>query len=145
MGWSPGCPGIDPRRDFSMKLHCLILAAGFVLAAAPSNAADGDAKAGASVFKKCAACHSATEPTNRVGPSLMGLIGRPVATYPGYSYSAAMTAFGAGKIWDEATLEAYLPAPRADVPGTKMAFAGLKKPEEIADLIAYLKNPAAAQ
>jgi cytochrome c len=127
-----------------MKPHCLIIAAALVLAATTSNAADGDARVGAGVFKKCAACHTATEPTNRVGPSLMGLVGRPVATYPGYSYSAAMIAFGAGKVWDEALLTEYLPAPRADVPGTKMAFAGLKKPEEIADLIAYLKNPAAA-
>lgn len=127
-----------------MKLHCLIIAAALALAAASSHA-DGDAKAGAGVFKKCAACHTATEPANRVGPSLMGIIGRPVATYPGYSYSDAMKAFGAGKVWDEATMAEYLPAPRADVPGTKMAFAGLKKPEDIADLIAYLKNPAAAQ
>jgi cytochrome c len=115
-----------------------------VVLAAPSAFA-GDAKLGATVFKKCMACHSATEPVNKVGPSLMGLIGRPVASVEGYEYSAAMKAFGAGKVWDEAELAAYLPKPAALVKGTKMAFAGLSKPEDIENIIAYLKDPASAK
>ena len=103
--------------------------------------ADGDAAAGAAVFRKCGACHTATEPLNRVGPSLLGVIGRPVATAADYSYSSAMTEFGAdGKVWDEARLSEYLLAPKAMVPGTKMAFAGLKKPVDIVNVIAYLKS-----
>ena len=127
-----------------MKMHCL-LAAILVAASALPARADGDAKAGAIVFKKCMACHTATEPTNRVGPSLMGVVGRPVATVADYSYSNAMKDFGVGKAWDEALLTEYLPSPRALVPGTIMSFAGLRKPQDIANLIAYLKDPAAAK
>lgn len=105
----------------------------------------GDAKNGAVVFKKCMACHTATEPTNRVGPSLQGIVGRAVATAEGFKYSEAMKTFGAGKVWDDAALAAYLAAPKNVVKGTRMAFAGLKKPEDIADVIAYLKDPAAAK
>jgi cytochrome c len=103
-----------------------------------------DAAHGAVVFKKCMACHTATAPTNRVGPSLQGLMGRPVATAENFKYSQAMKDFGAGKVWDEATLTTYLAAPRQVVKGTYMAFPGLKVPEDIADVIAYLKDPAAA-
>ena len=127
-----------------MKFQSVILLAALSLTAGAALA-DGDAKAGATVFKKCGACHIATEATNKVGPSLMGVVGRPVATAAGYSYSAAMKAFGAGKTWDEATLTTYLADPRGVVKGTKMGFAGLKKPEDIANVIAYLKNPAAAK
>ncbi|OAP38147.1 hypothetical protein AU381_21375 [Sinorhizobium glycinis] len=112
-----------------------------VLVATP-GLADGDPKAGAAIFRKCSACHTATEPVNRVGPSLMGVFGRPVASYSGYGYSDAMRAFGAeGKVWDEATLSDYLLSPTAMVSGTRMSFPGLKKPADIADVIAYLKNP----
>ncbi|CAN7535635.1 cytochrome c family protein [Rhizobium sp. LjRoot30] len=127
-----------------MKMHCL-LAAILVAASVLPARADGDAKAGAMIFKKCMACHTATEPTNRVGPSLMGVVGRPVATVADYNYSNAMKDFGAGKVWDEALLTEYLPSPRALVPGTIMSFAGLRKPQDIANLIAYLKDPTAAQ
>lgn len=127
-----------------MKLFSAILMSALTLTAGSALAA-GDAKAGATVFKKCGACHVATEPTNKVGPSLMGVVGRPVASVAGYSYSAAMKAFGAGKVWDEATLTTYLADPRAVVKGTKMGFAGLKKPDDVANVIAYLKDPAAAK
>lgn len=122
------------RLLFSLLCLCLSTAAAH---------ADGNAEAGAAVFRKCGACHTATEPLNRVGPSLLGVIDRPVATAPNYSYSSAMTEFGAdGKVWDEARLSEYLLSPKAMVSGTKMAFAGLKKPTDIADVIAYLKSVA---
>lgn len=128
-----------------MKSQCLVAMAA-VLLSATAVVADGDAKLGASVFKKCAACHTATEPVNKVGPSLMGIVGRPVASEAGYHYSPAMAAFAeGGKVWDEALLTQYLPSPQTLVKGTRMSFAGLKKPQDIADLIVYLKNPAAAQ
>lgn len=128
-----------------MKLQCLASAV-ILLASASFVLADGDAVAGAAVFKRCGACHTATSPDNRVGPSLMGIVGRAVASKPDYAYSPAMRAFGAdGKVWDEALLRKYLPAPQFLVKGTRMAFPGLKSDKDLDNLIAYLKNPAAAQ
>ncbi|WP_112604802.1 c-type cytochrome [Rhizobium sp. WW22] len=128
-----------------MKLQCLASAV-ILFASASAVLADGDAVAGAAVFKRCGACHTATGPDNRVGPSLMGIVGRAVASKPDYAYSPAMRAFGAdGKVWDEALLRKYLPAPQFLVKGTRMAFPGLKSDKDLDNLIAYLKNPAAAQ
>lgn len=117
------------------------LTAIFLCLAAPAFA-EGDAVAGKVVFKKCAPCHS-TEPVNRVGPTLAGIVGRPVATIEDYTYSPAMRAFGEdGKVWSEAQIAEYLMSPKAMVPGTRMTFAGLRKIEDIANLIAYLRAPA---
>lgn len=117
------------------------LAAVFLCLAAPAFA-EGDGVAGRAVFRKCAPCHS-VEPVNRVGPTLAGVVGRPVASVADYRYSAAMTAFGeGGKVWNEALIAEYLLSPKAMVPGTAMTFAGLRKMEDIANLIAYLKAPA---
>ena len=103
--------------------------------------ADGDAVKGEQVFKKCAACHSATDKTNKVGPFLFGVFGRKAATVEGYNYSDGMKEYGAtGAVWDEATLKTYLENPKAVVPKTRMAFAGLKAEDERADVIAYLKS-----
>ena len=121
--------------------HFLALAAAFLCLAAPARA-EGDAVAGKAVFRKCAPCHS-VEPVNRVGPTLAGIVGRPVASVADYGYSPAMTAFSdGGKVWNEALIAEYLMSPKAMVPGTRMTFAGLKKMEDIANLIAYLKAPA---
>lgn len=129
-----------------MMRHCLVALPLLLLSTIAALAGDGDAKAGANVFKKCAACHTATEPANRVGPSLMGVVGRPVASVADYSYSPAMKAFAqGGKVWDEALLRQYLPSPQFLVKGTRMAFPGLKSETDLDNLIAYLKNPAAAQ
>jgi len=108
--------------------------------------ADGDAVKGAKVFKKCKACHTASEEQNKVGPHLVSIIDRPVATVDGFKYSKAMTEFGAdGKIWDVETLSIYLKKPKALVKKTSMSFAGLKKDDDIENLIAYLQDPAAAE
>ncbi|MBL0372053.1 cytochrome c family protein [Rhizobium sp. KVB221] len=108
--------------------------------------AGGDPTKGAIVFRKCMSCHSIDEGKNRTGPSLFGVVGRPVAGIAEFRYSNAMRTFASdGKVWDEATLAIYLPAPRDVVPGTAMAFAGLRKPEDVANIIAYLKDPASAQ
>lgn len=110
-----------------------------LLLAAPALA-EGDAAKGEKVFVACKACHEVDKGVNKVGPTLKGVVGRKVAGLPDYKYSEAMTAKGAeGAMWDEATLAIYLPNPKAFVPKTKMAFAGVKKPEQVADLIAYLK------
>lgn len=103
--------------------------------------ADGDAVKGEQVFKKCMACHTATDKTNKVGPYLVGVVGRPVASVEGYAYSDSMKEYAAtGAVWDEAALQAYLANPKAIVAKTKMAFAGIKKDDERSDLIAFLKS-----
>ena len=102
--------------------------------------AAGDADKGKKIFKKCAACHTLVAGKKKVGPSLHGVIGRTAGTSEGYKYSKAMKAYGqSGVIWAEETLDTYLTAPKKVVKGTKMAFPGLKKPSDRADLIAYLK------
>ncbi|WP_345775675.1 cytochrome c family protein [Hoeflea sp. BAL378] len=102
--------------------------------------------AGAKVFKKCAACHTATEEKNKIGPHLVGIIDRPVASIADFKYSPAMTAHATEvPKWDEAALTKYLHDPKGVVKGTKMTFVGLKKDEDIADVIAYLKDPAAGE
>ncbi|MDP3406457.1 MAG: cytochrome c family protein [Brevundimonas sp.] len=97
----------------------------------------GDATAGQRIFAQCRTCHAVEEGVNRVGPSLHGIIGRESGTVAGYTYSAANLASDA--VWDEATLFTYLEDPRGFMPGTKMAYVGLKNPQQRADVIAYLK------
>jgi cytochrome c2 len=106
----------------------------------PSRAQDDEAAAGEKVFKRCGACHAIGEGAkNKVGPELNGIIGRTAGTAEGFTYSDAMTEAGAaGLVWNADTLAEYLANPKAKVPGTKMTFAGLKKPEEITAVIAYL-------
>jgi len=104
----------------------------------------GDATKGATVFKKCQACHTIEEGgPNRVGPNLHGILDRPAASHAGYNYSAAMKKKGAdGLKWTEENLFVYLEKPQAFVPGTNMTFPGLKKPEDRKNLIAYLETAA---
>lgn len=105
----------------------------------PSRAQD--AAAGEKVFTKCKVCHVADVDTNKIGPSLHGVIGRTAGTHPDFKYSEAMIAAGkSGVKWDEPTLTTYLHDPKAMVKGTKMAFPGLKKDEDVANVIAYLKQ-----
>ncbi|KAF7357637.1 Cytochrome c [Mycena sanguinolenta] len=100
----------------------------------------GDVGKGASLFKtRCAQCHTlaAGEP-NKVGPNLHGLFGRKSGQVEGFSYTAANV--NKGVTWDEETLFEYLENPKKYIPGTKMAFAGLKKDKDRNDLIAHLKE-----
>ncbi len=101
--------------------------------------AEGDPVAGAKVFKKCVSCHNVVG-KSKVGPALNGVMGRTAGTGEGFKYSKAMIAAGeAGMVWDDATLSAYLANPRKAIKGNKMAFIGLKKPEDQANVIAYIK------
>jgi cytochrome c len=98
-----------------------------------------DLAAGEQSFRKCGPCHSVGEDArNKVGPQLNGLDGRKSGTAPDYSYSEANKQ--ADITWSEATFKEYIQNPMAKVPGTKMAFAGVKNEKEIADLWAYLKQ-----
>ena len=90
-------------------------------------------------FGKCKACHSTDAGgKNGLGPNLYDIVGRAVAGVDGYKYSGALVARGG--IWDYEFLDAWLASPKNAVPGTSMAFAGVKKPGQRADLIAYLRS-----
>jgi cytochrome c len=125
-----------------MKSTMLGLMTAILTAVGSANAQDlspGNAEAGAVVFRRCMACHKVgPDAKNGVGPVLNGVVGRAAGVYPDYSYSTANK--NSGLTWDEPTLATYLHAPRKLVPGTKMTFAGLSKDQEIADVIAYLKQ-----
>ena len=122
-----------------MKIIGLAMAIGLAVAITGSAQA-ADADAGETVFKRCKVCHEVEQPKNKVGPNLVDVFGRTPGTLDSFKYSSAMRAFGESRIWDEATLTEYLAAPRKVVKGTRMAFPGLKKPEDIANVLAYLKQ-----
>lgn len=101
--------------------------------------AKADPQKGADVFKKCGACHSDQKGgPNMIGPQLWGVVGRPVGSEPGFSYSDAIKAHAGPWTFDE--LFQWLKSPKAYAPGTKMTFAGLSKPEDRANVIAYLNS-----
>ncbi|MGE5476377.1 MAG: c-type cytochrome, partial [Bacteroidales bacterium] len=89
-------------------------------------------------FNQCKACHKVEAGKHGVGPSLAGVFGKKAGQAEGYKYSEAH--IKSGLTWDEATLSKYLADPKGTVPGNKMAFAGLKKPEDVAAVIDYLKT-----
>lgn len=99
----------------------------------------GDATHGKQVFMQCKTCHAVEAGKNMIGPSLAGIIGRAAGSVTGYSYSAANK--NSGITWSEEKLFQYLEKPARVVPGTKMAFGGLAKAQDRADVIAYLKAP----
>lgn len=125
---------------FSTVLRAAVLGLGLAVIASPAAFADGDVAAGKKVFRKCQACHVVEKGKNRVGPSLYGVIGRKAGSVDGFKYSDAMSSYG--EVWTEEALDNYLQSPRDVVKGTKMAFPGLKKAEDRADVIAYLKDAA---
>ena len=103
------------------------------------TAVAGDAGAGEKVFKKCKACHFADQEKHRTGPHLVDLFGRAAGSLEDFKrYSDAMKA--SGIVWNEETLDGSLEAPRKYVKGGTMAFAGLRKEEDRANVIAYLKR-----
>ena len=110
-----------------------------VLSIGVSQARAQSPEAGERVFGQCRACHQVGETArNVVGPLLNGLFGRKSGTIEGYSYTEANK--NANITWDEATFREYIVDPRGKIPGTKMVFAGLKNPQQVTDLIAYLKQ-----
>jgi cytochrome c len=109
------------------------------LALSSAAAAAQDLAAGETSFKKCLPCHSVGDgATNKVGPQLNGLDGRKAGTAADYSYSDANK--DSGMVWSEAVFKEYIQNPMGKIPGTKMAFPGIKNETEIGNLWAYLKQ-----
>ncbi|HWZ37019.1 MAG TPA: cytochrome c family protein [Bradyrhizobium sp.] len=107
--------------------------------AATSAARAQDAAAGETSFKKCTPCHSIGDGAkNKVGPELNGIDGRHSGTAEGYSYSDANK--NSGITWNKDQFLEYIKDPKAKIPGTKMAFAGIKNEKEAGDLWAYLSS-----
>lgn len=100
----------------------------------------GDAAKGETVFAACKTCHLIEEGKNGVGPSLYGVVGREAGSVAGFNYSDANA--NSGVTWTPEVLFEYLEAPREFMPGTRMAFPGLKDPQDRADVIAYLQANA---
>jgi cytochrome c len=114
-----------------------IALAALLVAASLGHASAQDAAAGEKVFSVCKACHQVGDTAkNAVGPVLNGLFGRKAGSVEGYNYSEANKK--SGITWSEEEFTKYIQDPKAVVPGTKMAFAGVKDPQKIKDLIAYL-------
>jgi len=105
---------------------------------AEPTAAAPDLALGKQAFAPCMVCHRVTKGDNAIGPSLYKVVGRKVATAPGFNYSPAMKAHGGA--WTPEKLDAYLTNPRQVVPGTLMSYPGQKDPAKRAALIAYLKT-----
>ena len=122
-----------------MISRAVVLASVSLMIANVAEAA-GDAKEGEKVFKRtCATCHIATKDgPKRLGPSLFGIVGRKTGTVEGFRYSEANK--NANIVWSAGTLEPYLADPKKIIPGTIMAFAGLKKAEDRTNVIAYLET-----
>lgn len=123
-----------PRHEW------LAMSAAAVLALCASAAHAADPAEGEKVFKRvCAACHNATaDGQKKLGPTLFGVVGRHSGSIEGFRYSEANKK--ANLTWTPEVLDKYLVDPKATVPGTIMAFAGLKKDEERQNVVAYLQT-----
>jgi cytochrome c len=134
---APKLPGRDEEHPMKKSiLSALVIVTSL---AAISSASAQDAAAGKSSFNKCLACHAIGEGAkNKVGPELNGIDGRKSGTAPDYSYSDANK--NSGITWNEAQFKEYIKDPKAKIPGTKMAFAGIKNEKEINDLWAFISQ-----
>ncbi|MCR9255921.1 MAG: cytochrome c family protein [Alphaproteobacteria bacterium] len=122
---------------FRLALAALATAA-TVVAGPAAFAADPDA--GKKVFRQCRACHVVDKEQNRVGPHLVGIIGRTAGAVDGFKYSKAMKGAGEdGLAWTKENIAAYLKDPKGFVKGNRMAFRGLKKDADVENVIAYLE------
>jgi cytochrome c len=103
--------------------------------------AKADAKAGQEISKKCTSCHTFDQGgKNGVGPNQWGLVGSSFAHKEDYSYSEALKALHGKKSWGPQELSDFLVNPKKYIPGNKMSFAGIKSPQDRANLIAYLNT-----
>jgi cytochrome c len=122
-----------------MRVLISTLVFGVLLTIVPGVVPAADVEAGKTAFKKCALCHT-TEAgkSNKLGPSLFGIVGRKSASLENFNYSEGMKKYD--HTWDDQTLDLYLADPRATVPGTSMIFPGIKNKTERDEVIAYLET-----
>ena len=126
-----------------MRHRVLAAAVAVVLAVGgPAVAQSGSPDRGERLFnQQCKNCHTAEKGAGQtIGPNLAGLFGRKAGVVEGFNASDAMKA--SGITWDETVLADYLKDPKGRVPGTTMLHAGLKRPEQLADVVAYLRTVA---
>lgn len=109
-------------------------------AAAAALAQSANTERGERVFnQQCKTCHTVEKGgASPIGPNLFGMFGRKAGSGQGFAHSEAMTK--SGIVWDDKTVAEYLRDPKGRVPGTKMVYAGLKRQEQLDDVIAYLKK-----
>jgi cytochrome c len=131
------------RNRMEMSKQTLAVAAlALAFGALPALAQDDLVAEGEKIFRRCSACHQVgPDAQNRVGPVLNGILGRTAGTLEDFNYSDAMVEAGEnGLVWTEEELDIYLENPREKVPGTTMSFAGLRKEEDRAAVIAFLAS-----
>ena len=139
---------IIPRHHGEVRAYVVVAEEAEPEAVEPTQAASGlgallaaaDPAAGAKAVKKCTACHSLDKGgRHKIGPNLWDIVDRPIASGSGYSYSNALEG-RSGETWSYDSLDAFLTKPKDWAPGTKMSFAGIKKPAQRAALIAHLRS-----
>ncbi|MBU2532367.1 MAG: cytochrome c family protein [Alphaproteobacteria bacterium] len=121
-------------------------AAAALLASHAAAFAQGDPAKGEAVFKRCAVCHEVNKTKNKVGPHLVGIVGRKAGVVEDYKYSKSLMEKAAeGLVWDKEALDKYLEKPKALIPQGKMAFAGLRNKADRDNVIAYLEKAGKAE
>lgn len=121
-----------------VRMYAKNAAFAVAVALVATQASSGEASEAPASFKPCAVCHSTTAGANGVGPSLAGVYGKRAGTRSGYKYSDKMVQ--SGLTWDAASLTKFIADPKGTVPGSKMAFAGMKKPDDMIAVVNYLKT-----
>jgi cytochrome c len=132
---APTAPAPAPAAPAASADDPAIAAA---LAELPAPYNEANYANGRKIFAQCRTCHTVVKDgPNQVGPNLHGVFGRTAGTVEKFNYSAAVK--GSGIVWDAAKLDQWLTDPKGYLPGNRMAFAGVKKPDDRRDVIAYLK------
>lgn len=126
-------------KAWAFPLAAFLLGGAFAF---PAAAQDGDAAAGQRVFNQCRACHTLEPGKHMLGPSLHGIVGKKAGTVEGFrNYSPALQK--SDVVWTEENIAKYMMDPKGFIPGNRMVFVGLKRPEDIQNVIAFIKQQSA--
>jgi cytochrome c len=117
----------------------MVAAFGILSSLGTAAAQSGDAAKGERVFAQCKACHTVEKGgRNGIGPNLFGIFGSKAGAVEGFKFSDELKA--SGIVWDDKTMAEFLKDPKGRIPGNKMVFAGIRRPDQLDDLLAYLKK-----